>query len=357
MVFTEVFVTSNDELVGINEISLMANVSKQAVANWRVRASDFPRPVIELASGPIFRRSQIRAWLRRNKRKGKSMTHIISTINLKGGVAKTTTTVALAETFSANMGKRVLVIDLDPQTNATLMLIGEDKWFELNNKERTLARLFKDAMDPDNRKFDLSKTLQKKVSDVGAAKTVDLLPSSLDLIDVQDTLASAPAGKFYAANPIEFLWRAVKSQIDEYDIILVDCPPNLGIITLNGLRISDGYIIPTIPDHLSTYGIPQIITRIKDFSEAISEEIEPIGIVATKYQANSTVHNNVLKQLRDDQGLPVVMNSIIRQANQVAAAAEFQSYPRTLKQKYGSELANQYDDLAREIWEHLEGDL
>lgn len=357
MVFTEVFVTSNDELVGINEISLMANVSKQAVANWRVRALDFPKPVIELASGPIFRRSQIRAWLRRNKRKGKSMTHIISTINLKGGVAKTTTTVALAETFSANMGKRVLVIDLDPQTNATLMLIGEDKWFELNNKERTLARLFKDAMDPDNRKFNLSKTLQKKVSDVGAAKSVDLLPSSLDLIDVQDTLASAPAGKFYAANPIEFLWRAVKSQIDEYDIVLVDCPPNLGIITLNGLRISDGYIIPTIPDHLSTYGIPQIITRIKDFSEAISEEIEPIGIVATKYQANSTVHNNVLKQLRDDEGLPVVMNSIIRQANQVAAAAEFQSYPRTLKQKYGSELANQYDDLAREIWEHLEGDL
>ncbi|WP_217451253.1 ParA family protein [Pectobacterium polaris] len=349
--------TNKDELVGINEIALMANVSKQAVANWRVRASDFPRPVVELASGPIFRKSHIRAWLRRNKRKGKSMTHIISTINLKGGVAKTTTTIALAETFSANMGKKVLVIDLDPQTNATLMLIGEDKWFELNKKERTLARLFKDAMDPDNRKFDLSKTLQKKVSDVGAARTVDLLPSSLDLIDVQDTLASAPAGKFYAANPIEFLWRAVKSKIDEYDIVLVDCPPNLGIITLNGLRISDGYIIPTIPDHLSTYGIPQIITRISDFSEAITEEIEPIGIVATKYQANSNVHNNVLKQLRDDQDLPVVMSSIIRQANQVAAAAEFQSYSRTLKQKYGSELANQYDDLAREIWEHLEGEL
>lgn len=349
--------TNRDEFVGINEIALMANVSKQAVANWRVRALDFPRPVVELASGPVFRQSQIRAWLRRTKRKGKSMTHIISTINLKGGVAKTTTTVALAETFSANMGKRVLVIDLDPQTNATLMLIGERKWFELNNKERTLARLFKDAMDPDNRKFDLGKTLQRKVSDVSAAKTVDLLPSSLDLIDVQDTLASAPAGKFYAANPIELLWRAVKAQIDEYDVVLVDCPPNLGIITLNGLRISDGYIIPTIPDHLSTYGIPQIITRIRDFSEAISEEIEPIGIVATKYQANSTVHNYVLKQLRDDLDLPVVMNSIIRQANQVAAAAEFQSVPRTLKQKYGSELANQYDDLAREIWDHLEGDL
>lgn len=350
-------VTNADDLVGINEIALMANVSKQAVANWRVRTSNFPKPVSELASGPIFRRSQIRSWLRRNKRRGKTMTHVISTINLKGGVAKTTTTVALAETFSANMGKRVLVIDLDPQTNATLMLIGEDKWFDLNKNENTLARLFKDAMDPDNRKFNLDDTLQKGVSDVASARTIDLLPSSLDLIDVQDKLASAPAGKFYAANPIELLWRAVKSRIDDYDIVIVDCPPNLGIITLNGLRISDGYIIPTIPDHLSTYGIPQIVTRIKDFSEAISEEIEPIGIVVTKYQAISTVHNNVLKQLQDDDDLPVVMDTIIRQANQIAAAAEFHTHPRTLNQKYSGELSKQYNELARELWEELEGAL
>ncbi|BDV36567.1 chromosome partitioning protein ParA (plasmid) [Methylocystis iwaonis] len=252
------------------------------------------------------------------------------------------------------MGKKVLVIDLDPQTNATLMLIGEEKWFELNKKEQTLARLFKDAMDPDNRKFNLEGTLQKQVSDVGAARTIDLLPSSLDLIDVQDKLASAPAGKFYAANPIDLLWRAVKGKLDDYDVVIVDCPPNLGIITLNGLRISEGYIIPTIPDHLSTYGIPQITTRIRDFSEAISETIEPVGIVATKYQANSTVHNNVLKQLREDADLPDVMDTIIRQANAVAAAAEFQMYSRTLKQKYGAELAGQYDDLAREIWSALE---
>ncbi|MEA3034054.1 MAG: chromosome partitioning protein [Sphingomonadales bacterium] len=285
------------------------------------------------------------------------MTHVLSTINLKGGVGKTTTTVALAETFSASLRKRVLVIDLDPQTNATLMLIGENKWFDLNSQEHTLARLFKDAMDPDNRKFDLAATLQRGVSDVGAARTIDLLPSSLDLIDVQDRLASAPVGKFYAANPVDLLWRAVKSRMDDYDIVIVDCPPNLGIITLNGLRISDGYIIPTIPDHLSTYGIPQIVTRVKEFSEAISEVIEPIGIVATKYQANSTVHNNVLKQLQDDLDLPVVMDTVIRQANQVAAAAEFLPYPRTIKQKYGSELATQYDELAREIWGDLEDGL
>jgi len=345
----------SEDFLGINEIALMAGVSRQAVANWRVRAPDFPQPVVELASGPIFRRSQIRAWLKHNKRKGKPMTHIISTINLKGGVAKTTTTVALAETYSAIMGKRVLVIDLDPQTNATLMLIGEKRWFSLNSKGHTLATLFQDAMDPDNKKFDLKSTLQKSVSDVGAAQTVDLLPSSLDLIDVQDKLASAPPGKFYSTNPIELLWRAVKSKLDEYDLVMVDCPPNLGIITLNGLRISDGYIIPTIPDHLSTYGIPQIVTRVSEFSKAISENIEPVGIVATKYQANSNVHNTVLNQLRDDEDIPVVMDTVIRQANSVAAAAEFQNYPRTLKQKYGSELAGQYIELANEIWNELEG--
>lgn len=284
------------------------------------------------------------------------MAHIFSTINLKGGVAKTTTTVAVAETLSAEFGKRVLVVDLDPQTNATTMLIGEDKWRELNKKEHTLARLFKDAVDPHNKKFDLDATLQRKVSDVNAAKTVDLLPSSLDLIDVQDQLASTPGGKFYSVNPIELLWRAVKSRLDDYDVVMVDCPPNLGIITLNGLRISQGYVIPTIPDHLSTYGIPQIVTRIGEFSDEIAEEITPLGIIITKYQANSTVHNNVLKGLRASKDAPV-FETVIRQANQVAAAAEHSSYGRTLKQKYGADpngLATTYRDLADEILTKLE---
>src|SRR3546814_14389733 len=90
------------------------------------------------------------------------MTHVISTINLMGGVGKTTTTVALAETFSALMGKRVLVIDLDPQTNAQLMLIGEDRWSALNAKRHTLARPFLDAMDPEHRNFDITAIFKSK---------------------------------------------------------------------------------------------------------------------------------------------------------------------------------------------------
>jgi len=96
---------------------------------------------------------------------------------------------------------------------------------------------------------------------VADVRAVDLLPSSLDLIDVQDKLAPMPSGKFYAANPVDVLKKATRPIIDEYDYVLIECPPNLGIITLNGLRIAHGYIIPSIPDILSTYGIPQIVKR------------------------------------------------------------------------------------------------
>ena len=284
------------------------------------------------------------------------MAHVFSMINLKGGVAKTTTTVALAETLSASFGKRVLVIDLDPQTNATTMMIGEERWKKLNGNGHTLARLFQDALDPDNKKFNLEASLQKKVSDVSEAKSVDLLPSSLDLIDVQDQLATIPSGKYYSTNPIELLWRAVKAKLDDYDVVIVDCPPNLGIITLNGLRISQHYVIPTIPDYLSTYGIPQIVNRIAGFSAEIAEHVVPLGIIATKYQVQSTVHNTVLGNLKDSKDA-TLFKTVIKQTNQAASAAEYIPQKRTLIQKYGSEpngLASTYKTLAKEILARLE---
>lgn len=282
------------------------------------------------------------------------MAHVFSTINLKGGVGKTTTTVAMAEFMSGVMGKRVLVIDLDPQTNATVMMIGEDRWREINGQEHTIARLFKDALDPDHRRFDFDATLQRKVSNVREARTIDLLPSSLDLIDVQDRLATIPSGQFFSVNPTELLSRAVKSHLDEYDVVIVDCPPNLGIITLNGLRISDGFVIPTIPDVLSTYGIPQILTRVEKFAEEIAEDIEPLGIVITKYQANSTVHRNTADRLYA-RGVPHVFDTIIPQANQFSSAAEFGT-TMTLKQKWGYQnLAETLKDVTEEVVSRLEG--
>lgn len=278
------------------------------------------------------------------------MARVIATINLKGGVGKSTTTVALAEFLSGELDKRVLVIDLDPQTNATVMLIGEDRWKKQNDDKATLAQLFKDALEenPKAHKFDLEQALVRRVSNVEAVRKVDLLPSSIDLIDVQDRLASMPTGKYYANNPVEVLRRATKPIIDEYDYVLIDCPPNLGIITLNGLRLSQGYIIPTIPDVLSTYGIPQIVTRVSDFAKSIAEQIEPLGILISKYRAQSTVHRNVLARLQaaDD---PHVLETIIPENNQIAASAEFLSVS-TLRQKYGYQGQHDaYAGLAREV--------
>lgn len=280
------------------------------------------------------------------------MATVISFINLKGGVGKTTTTVAMAEMLSGSFRKKVLVIDLDPQTNATTMLIGEDRWKELNKHEYTLARLFKDALEPDDRRFSLEKALQKGVSNVGDVRTVDLLPSSLDLIDVQDRIASMPTGKFYAENPIDILRKAVKPILDEYDYVLIDCPPNLGIITLNGLRISMGYVIPTIPDILSTYGIPQIIRRINDFSGAIAETIEPVGIVVSKFRAQSTVHLAVRRQLEKGKDAPL-FQTVVPENNQIAGAAEF-SDVSTLRQKWGYQGQYEvYRALAKELMEKV----
>lgn len=122
--------------------------------------------------------------------------------------------------------------------------------------------------------------------------------------------------------------------LEDYDYVLIDCPPSMGLVTLNGLRISHGYIIPTVPDFMSTYGIPQIVKRVHDFSEELGELIEPWGIVISKYQGNSTVHVNQTRELRNNPDNPPVFETIIYQSNQIAAAAEG-SPTSTLRQKYG----------------------
>lgn len=284
------------------------------------------------------------------------MATVVSIINLKGGVGKTTTTVALAEILSESFGKKILVIDLDPQTSATTMLIGENKWMELNASGHTLAQLFRHALDQNADEFSIAESLQRYVSNVRDVRTVDLLPSSIDLIDVQDRLASMPSGQFYSENPIDILRKAVKPILDEYDIVLIDCPPNLGIITLNGLRISAGYIIPTIPDILSTYGIPQIIKRVREFSDAIAETIESFGILITKYREQSTVHRTVMQQLGSakDAKVAPLFKTVIPENTKIAGAADHSISVSTLRQKWGYE--GQYDlyrNLAAEILERI----
>ena len=134
----------------------------------------------------------------------------IAFINLKGGVAKTTTAVATAQILSGTHRKKVLLVDLDPQTNATVMLVGEARWKELNEAGATVAQLFQDAIAPGNQRFDLQAAIQHRVGAVDEVRSVSLLPSSLDLIPLQDDLATIPPGRFRAQTPIDILHRAIR---------------------------------------------------------------------------------------------------------------------------------------------------
>jgi len=198
-----------------------------------------------------------------------------------------------------------------------------------------VAHLFRDALDGEKKTFDLATAIQTNVGKIGDVKGLDLLASSLDLIDVQEKLPLMNSGRFHAATPVEVLRRALRPIIEDnkYDFVLIDCPPSLGLITLNGLRISDYYIIPTIPDHLSTYGIKQIVDRVGDFSEAVGVGIEPLGILVTKFRAQSSVHTNQLHILQKNKDVPV-FDTVIPENSDIAAAAEYKAVS-TMRQKWG----------------------
>ena len=270
------------------------------------------------------------------------MSKIVSLINLKGGVAKTTTTVQLAECLALEFSKKVLVIDLDPQTNATIALIGEEKWKDIDDNRQTLFHLFNDKLE-NTSYFNIREAIQNQVSNL-RIPFLSLLSSSIQFIDIQDRISDIAPRTGYAINPMEVLKTSIFNEINNFDYVLIDCPPNLGFITRNGIEISDYYLIPTIPDFLSTYGISQIVKSISKFKEDRSLRIECLGLLITKYLSNSRIHERVM------DGLPARFEKIfnellippapifdiwIPQANVTAEAMYFQDTVSTFRQKYG----------------------
>jgi chromosome partitioning protein len=330
------------DLVGIAEIAALASVSKQVVSNWRRRYDHFPKPIKNLESGPVWNKEAVVAWISgyRGER-----THVVSFINLKGGVGKTTTAVAVAEILAQEHRHKVLVIDLDPQTNATVTLIKEEKWAEMDKDGRTVAQLFYDKLNaPAPPVFDAERAIARQVSTIndGIAK-LDLLPSSIRLVAIQDRLPVLAMLNNYSEKPIDFLKNAIESVVGGYDYVIIDCPPSLGDITKNGLRMSTGYVIPTIPDILSTWGIYQIVENVSLLSRSLGIEIPPLGIVATKAQKNN-LHARVIDDLRHRrlghfaQGSveqPPFFESIIPQAVDVARGVDVDADKRIFRGKYG----------------------
>ena len=338
------------ELLGIAEIAELAGVTKQAVSNWRVRYDHFPRPIQNLQSGPVWEREKVNDWVKSFK--GEE-THVLSFINLKGGVGKTTTAVAVAEMLAQDARKHVLLIDLDPQTNATVTLISEEQWAEMDREGRTIAQLFEDKINPHLApKFDIEKAIARRVSTINdGISRLDLLPSSIRLIDLQDRIPMIAMAGNFTANPLEILRGALQPTIDRYDYIIIDCPPSLGAVTKNGLRISTGYVIPTIPDIVSTWGIYQIVENVERFAQDVGRAIPALGIVATKVQSNN-LHSRVIADLKarrlgrfsepGGQPQPQLFENTIPQTVVVARGADVDAEIRTFKGKYGAA----YDSLS-----------
>src|SRR5215469_16991774 len=161
---------------------------------------------------------------------GSGMPYVTSVINLKGGVGKTTITLALAHFLVLEHHKRVLVVDLDPQTNATVCLIPEQEWKHRDETGRTLYQLFADQVKGTHR-FDADEAIVRDVSNIGTGvKGLDLLPSSLRLIRVQDRVTQITDLESYEHGPIFALQEALEPFLPYYDHILIDCPPSLGVV-------------------------------------------------------------------------------------------------------------------------------
>jgi len=210
------------------------------------------------------------------------MGHVVAFANQKGGVAKTTTVVTVAAAL-AELGRRVLVVDLDAQGCATFCL-----GFDPEDLSATIA----DAI--------LGET-KRSIGDVvlTAPDDVDLVPASLDLARADQALATT-MGREYV------LREALEPVRVHYDWILLDCSPSLGIVTINALVAAEGVIVPLQCETLSHRGVGQLLETIADVRRLANPSLRILGILPTLFDGRTMHARSILQDLPDRYGLPVL---------------------------------------------------
>ena len=200
------------------------------------------------------------------------MGKIISVANQKGGVGKTTTTVNLS-TILAKKGKKVLLIDTDPQGNATSGL-GVSKDVELSVYDILIG----------DTEFD--ETLQET-----AIKNLKVCPSNISLAGAEVQLVSMMSREQRLKTKLD----KIK---DQYDYILIDCPPSLGLVTLNAFTASDSVLIPVQCEYFALEGLGQLLNTVNLVKKHLNKNLEIEGALLTMYDARTNLSNQVVKEVK-----------------------------------------------------------
>jgi chromosome partitioning protein len=246
------------------------------------------------------------------------MGSVIAFANQKGGVAKTTTTLNLGVAFS-EQGLRVLLVDLDPQGNLTMS----------------------QGLNPDAIERSMFDVLVHRtpIQEVIHSTEVDLAVSSIDLAGAELALSSM-IGRERA------LEKALVSVKDEYDYVLVDTPPSLGLLTINALVAADGVIVPVQCEYLSLRGLVQLENTLSMIRENLNPNVEIQGILATMYD-NRTLHSREAVEILQENFGELVFGTRIRKTIRYAEAPVKGS--SVLKYDPTGTAAEAYRELAKEV--------
>ena len=205
---------------------------------------------------------------------------VISFINYKGGVAKTTSTYHVGCWLAYRKRKRVLLIDIDPQTNLTFLCAPVQKWRKRRRSIGTIATLYRRYAD--RKPLDVKRYVWRRPIRLPSGdphERLDLIPCDVELIG-EDLGVGSLTGDFKSMEMLKksasafirdrtFLAKVIKEVSEDYDFVLIDCPPNLYLMTHNALVASDHYIVTAIPDHLSTIGLNILKNKVHKIGEMI----------------------------------------------------------------------------------------
>ncbi|MEZ5775619.1 MAG: ParA family protein [Hyphomicrobiaceae bacterium] len=257
---------------------------------------------------------------------GDAMGQSIAVMNTKGGVGKSTIVMALAETLSVFHGKNVLVIDSDSQTSMSTMLMHVSRWETIERQHRTLVDYLV-ASVIDGEKVDWRNYVATGVSDVDDAQSVYLIPSHMEL-SLFERQVSADKREDALKTVIAKLLEEAKRV---FDVILIDCPPGLSVLTEIWLRTADHFIPPTKPDYLSVRGLSTLNTFRQRYQPETFANL--LGVLVNLKDGRIGSEEEWHRRLAADPANRVFKTPIPRRAY-IQRAADFEPEKRTYVAKY-----------------------